>query len=265
MPTFDKKSKVYRLTYSQVGTECKKEDLLAHLEKVLSEVDFQYVIGLEEHKKTGGWHLHAHLQFSTAFRCTRSDFFDFGGHHPSIKGSFGPRYAAKDGDFITNRTDMADYRPVVKFTRDDLRHEWQRSLYDKFATPPDRFCRDVHWIWSEKGGVGKSTFANVLVDNYRALLVSGKMSDMTYAVACMKEKTGMGPDIVIVNVPRSAEGHFSYAGIEAILDGRFFASKYESQMVAINKPHVVVLTNFPYPEGKMSSDRYIEMNVDVGV
>ena len=66
------------------------------------------------------------------------------------------------------------------------------------------------------------------------------------------------------DVPRSSQQYISYTGIEEIKNGIFSSPKYESCMVAMPPPHVVVLCNIPpdYTDTDLSSDRISEWCVD---
>jgi len=68
--------------------------------------------------------------------------------------------------------------------------------------------------------------------------------------------------MAIFGYARSKENYISYEALEEIKDGLFFSGKYESGMVCINPPHVVVLCNFAPDESKLSKDRWVIKNID---
>ena len=135
---------------------------------------------------------------------------------------------------------------------------WQLQILDIIGEKPDK--RKIHWFWSERGRVGKSQMAKFLAVKHKALVIGGKASDMKMAVAAMDKK----PKICVLDVPRSVE-HVSYTGLEEIKNGCFFSSKYESGMVLMNPPHMIVFANFCPPGGKLSSDRLIVTRIDMDV
>jgi len=89
------------------------------------------------------------------------------------------------------------------------------------------------------------------------MYVTGKCADVKYGIASFL-KTNYYLRAVIFDFCRSNEEYISYEGIEAVKNGIFFATKYESDMVMYNQPHIIVFANFP-PDlnGKVSNDRWI--------
>jgi len=139
-------------------------------------------------------------------------------------------------------------------------YTWQQRVLDKIENPPED--RTIHWYWSDDGCTGKSTLAKHLVLKHDALMVGGKAADAKTAIAGMRVK----PKIVIMDVPRCVE-HISYTALEEIKNGLFFSSKYESQMVTFNKPHLFVFANIPPATDKLSQNRWgdvYEVNKEQG-
>jgi hypothetical protein len=127
----------------------------------------------------------------------------------------------------------------------------------RFVDLLDTFVhRNVYWFWESKGGVGKSMLVRYLCMSCKALLVSGKDGDIKHGVAAYLENTGQGPDIILVDVPRSSVGYLSYSGIEQVANGCFFSSKYESQMVVTRYPKIVCFANERPNYERMSADRW---------
>lgn len=128
---------------------------------------------------------------------------------------------------------------------------WQQEILDIIDTDPC-FTRSIHWYWDAVGGCGKSTFTKHLCLKYGAIILSGKAADMQYAIYSMKVK----PKIIIIDIPRTAEGFVSYGGIEKIKDGCFFNAKYESGMCLFDNPHIICFANFEPKKETMSEDRW---------
>jgi len=133
---------------------------------------------------------------------------------------------------------------------------WQLEVVDIIKGEPDE--RTIHWFWEDKGNVGKTSLCKYLVVKHDALLVNGKTADMMYAVASVKEK----PDICILDVPRYQKNNVSYIGLECIKNGIFFNGKYESGMVKIPSPHVLVFANYPPILENLSSDRWHVVHIE---
>lgn len=143
---------------------------------------------------------------------------------------------------------------VLKYLKRSNFKNWQRKLKEELNGDPHP--RKIIWIWESVGGVGKSAMAKHLVIEDGALVVSGKAADVKYGIVKWKESKGCYPTIIILDVPRSYADYVSYQGIEEIKNGLFFSSKYESEMVVYNPPHIVVFANTMPDRNKMSKDRW---------
>lgn len=134
------------------------------------------------------------------------------------------------------------------------RHDWQVTLDRDLQAPADP--RKVIWIVDAKGAAGKTTWAKsrVLRDP-SSTYVSGKAADVKYGLANMLE-SGVTPRVVIWDCTRSQEGFFSYEALEAVKNGIFYSTKYESKQVIYDNPHVVVLSNWAPDRQMLSEDRW---------
>lgn len=126
---------------------------------------------------------------------------------------------------------------------------WQAELRDKLCQDPHP--RKIHWFVDVVGACGKTTFAKHMVIKHGALYVSGKSTDIKYAVGMADKRK-----IIIFDFVRSLEGFISYEAIEAVKNGIFFSAKYESKTVLFDTPHVVVFSNFEPERSKLSEDRW---------
>lgn len=136
--------------------------------------------------------------------------------------------------------------------------EWQHELVEELSLVPDD--RTIIWYADPIGGSGKTALAKWLVIKKKALVVSGKATDIKYAVAKHIEKFGQ-VDIICFLFPRSVEEYVSYDAIESLKDGLFFSGKYESGMCAFASPHIVVFANFVPDEESLSKDRWSIRNL----
>lgn len=138
---------------------------------------------------------------------------------------------------------------------------FQQKIIRLYNEEPDN--RTIHWYWDAAGGTGKTALAKHLCLKGDTLYVSGKAADVKSGVTDWIVKKGTPLRCVIFGIPRDAEGFISYGALEAVKDGIFFNTKYESQMVLYEPPHVFVFANFPPDTSKLSMDRWkIE---DIGV
>jgi len=211
----------------------------------------KWLAGLETCPESGRLHYQGYVEFPIKVRPIGYKGFPKHWHWEKCRGTREENiaYCSKE-----DTNPLGNLRPTEVVWSPEP-YGWQaRFLPELLVWPADR--RKIHWKWSEQGSIGKSDFARYLVVNHDALLCAGKASDMKFMIMKYKEEHGNGPRIVIFDVPRSNMSFLSYQGIEEIKNGVFASTKYESQMVVINPPHVLVLSNDePWPD-KMSPDRY---------
>lgn len=147
----------------------------------------------------------------------------------------------------------------VEFPKFDL--WWEKEILELIKTIPDD--RSIHWYWSEKGNIGKTTFSKYLCIEHEACLLAGKGADVRNGALTYKKDIGKYPDLCVFPIPRSFNSEYlSYEAMENIKDALFYSGKYEGGTVADPCPHLIVMANFPPDEKKMSSDRWIVKNVD---
>ena len=136
---------------------------------------------------------------------------------------------------------------------------WQKEIVKLCEEDADD--RKVFWYWSEAGNIGKSALCkHMCLTLDRCYVLGGKFKDAMYAIDQMVNKHKKPPYVLVFDVPRSMikDGYpmVSYHTMEKIKDGCFFSSKYESQQVLFNTPHVVVFANCAPDMTKLSSDRW---------
>jgi len=139
---------------------------------------------------------------------------------------------------------------------------WQLEAAKLLDVDPLLDTRSIHWFWEPNGNMGKSSFARWACGTHalkgtpeEIIKVGGKAADMKHSIAGRMEKYGEYPTKVIVDVPRDSLQYVSYAGLEEVRNGLFFSGKFESDMVLMNPPTMLVLANSPPEEGKWSTDR----------
>ena len=145
-------------------------------------------------------------------------------------------------------------RAIVKTLSNEQLYEWQKEILTIIEKDPDD--RTIYWYYETKGNVGKSTFCKYLAIKHAAIILSGKATDMKYGIIKFIEKHGDYPQLIVFDVPRTTRQFLSYQGIEEVKNGCFFSSKYESDMVIGNAPHLFIFANFKPDIEKMSMDRW---------
>ena len=135
-------------------------------------------------------------------------------------------------------------------------YDWQKTIIKKIKEVPDD--RSIYWFWEPEGCRGKTTFQKYIYLNFdNVIVLSGSAHDMKNGIVQYKERMGVLPKIVLINIPRSKSGFVSYTGIEEIKDMFFFSGKYEGGMVCGPNPHVLIFANDEPDTHKMSADRWI--------
>ena len=230
------------------------EDDLVQIVRTLECNDMDYIVG-KEIGDSGTKHLQGYIESPRRIR-PLTLFHTKKIHWEKRKGNKIQNivYCSKDGDYTTN---MIVPKKLNKVKMTDLRQE-QIDIANLFRKPEEKFGRRIHWFWETRGNWGKTVLSTYMVDNMQAIIVSGKAADAKYAIQMYIEKNGGGPEIVIMDIPRTRGVQYvSYEAIEKIKDGLFFSGKYEGGMVRFNRPHFIVFANEPPEEERMSADRWV--------
>jgi len=246
-------SKCWAFTYFY-----KSENDIMHLETILSsDKSWKWIYGRETCLQ-GRPHLQGYVNFKNKVRpVEKIKIKEI--HWEKTKGTEQQNidYCSKDGIVTTNVPQWKKYILIDPMKGKTL-YGWQNTVVNLIRTTPDD--RSVHWVWEINGCKGKTSIAKHICMNYNALFVSGKVADVKFAIADMMKKNKY-IDIVIFHYVRSNEQFVSYEAIEALKDGIFFSSKYESGMVMYNPPHILVFANFSPELKKLSADRWKILNI----
>lgn len=138
-------------------------------------------------------------------------------------------------------------------------YEWQGALLaylDSEEAKADD--RAIVWVTDPVGGNGKSTIVRFLVANSGAIMLNGKIADMSHAYN--------GEGIVLFDVTRTQLEHMDhlYSFAESLKNGIIFSTKYESGMKIFKAPRVVFFANTTYARGKWTEDRVHEILISNG-
>lgn len=130
---------------------------------------------------------------------------------------------------------------------------WQNFIVESMQDIPDN--RTIHWFWSARGKMGKTSLIRYLVDKCNAQYASGgKYTDIMNLIY----HTDMDKcRCVIFALPREHENHISYSALEAVKDGMVSNMKsYKNGSKIFNPPHIFVFANYPPDDKKLSQDRW---------
>jgi len=136
--------------------------------------------------------------------------------------------------------------------------EWQKEVITHIKSEPDD--RSILWLWSEVGGIGKSTFVKYLVYTYNAILCGkGVYSDI---INIMYKANMDKSNLVVFDLPRNNGNKISYSALEAIKNGCIVNTKYETGSKIFNPPHIIVFSNASPEDGAMSADKLVVRCLD---
>lgn len=223
----------------------------SHITQFFERYEAMYVFQ-EEQASTphlqGFVHFKNQIQFSTLKKIMRRAHLEVA-HDWKRSKEYCSKLDTRAGHVYTNIEEIKKsliVPPVIKL------HYWQQCLADTLRVPADD--RAIVWVYGEKGAEGKTTFAKWYImteKNKKCIyLNSGKTADLMYACSNIQ------PDVVFIDVARTQMDRFNYQAIEQIKNGIFFSGKYESKMVILNSPHVVIFANAPPNTEALSKDRW---------
>lgn len=130
---------------------------------------------------------------------------------------------------------------------------YQKYILDIIQKEPDE--RKIYWFFEPEGNVGKSSFCKYLIAMHNAIFIDeGKKADLMNHILTASQKQEI--DLVVLDVPRDNKNCISYKSIESIKNGMIYSSKYEGGQLLFNSPHVIIFSNYPPDESKLSKDRW---------
>ncbi len=222
--------------------------------------DLKYICGFEV--GTGGTpHIQGYIECPKKIRPMECFKLDKKIHWEKRKGNRiqNLKYCSKDNNYKTNFKGV----PLKIYTimPKDF-YTWQKEIIEIATRECPWDDRSIYWYYDTKGNIGKTSICKYLIVHKNAILLSGKAADMKYAIQQFVELNGKGPDIILIDIPRTAMKFVSYTGIEEIKNGMFFSGKYEGSMVVFNNPHIICFSNSAPDKLTMSKDRWKIKNLD---
>jgi len=227
-----------------------------------------WVFGKEKAPTTGMIHLQGYCEFKVKTRPLEvTSLKQLKIHWEKRKGT---RYQAyiyctKENDYkiggIPPEPDVGE--EALECIKTEQLFKWQRDIVELIKEKPDP--RKIYWYVDRVGNTGKSELVRYLCINHNAILLGGKTNDMKYGVMKYIEKNKRNPKIILIDLPRTYDNDYlSYAGIEEVKNGMFFNTKYESEMVIFNRPHIVIFSNEEPKKENLTRDRWMvsEINLD---
>lgn len=227
----------------------------SHLCDIENVPKCKYIYGVEK-GASGTPHLQGYIHFMNKMRF--NDVKKLLGKQAHIEPRKGTvqqavEYCQKEGDYYSNYDNWKNKKkktiPIPEI------YGWQLEIDEIVQNPPH--ARKIHWRWENTGNFGKSTMIKYLCLKYGAICLSGKAGDMKYGILKYYERRKEYPSIICIDIPRSIDiDYLSYTGIEEIKNGCYFNTKYESEMVLMDTPHIIIFANEEPNIDKLSSDRW---------
>lgn len=132
---------------------------------------------------------------------------------------------------------------------------WQQEILDLISIPKAH-PRHIHWYYDEFGGSGKTSLSKYLYFHHGIVtLTIGKGSDLLNLVYKLQGKPMYIFDISRT-VPRNSMNEL-YMAIEAVKNGYFVNTKYDTGVACFGIPHIIVFSNYMFKQSALSRDRWV--------
>jgi len=160
-----------------------------------------------------------------------------------------------------NIPEASQYTPgeaavMEMFYKDPKWYSWQQYVLDVVAKPADP--RKIYWFWEPNGNSGKSYLARYLYMNNRCIVGGGKKDNVFHQVAkAMEADPHKWPQLILLDIPRSAQKYVCYGAIEEMKNGFVNSGKYEGAVCVFPPPHVICFANEEPAFEEMSEDRWV--------
>lgn len=131
---------------------------------------------------------------------------------------------------------------------------WQESIRVTITRPVHP--RKIYWVHDPEGASGKSIFAKYMAFHHGVVkLTFGDPASLLYAVSSRAPARAYFFDLSRSKGQGSSMNDI-YQAIEAIKDGHYTSTKYESKDVLMSRPHVFVFSNHLPELTALSQDRW---------
>ena len=139
---------------------------------------------------------------------------------------------------------------ILNYMDVDLK-PWQRALMEEVNSPTDRH---IIWVIGRRGNEGKTWFQKYIKSTFGARRVVSGINLMTKSGSICHALTKYPlatTDIFLFNIARSKNEceEINYKILEDLKDGNAFADKYDSQLLNIKSPNVVMVFSNETPVG----------------
>lgn len=137
---------------------------------------------------------------------------------------------------------------------------WQKKHLEILTSPMED--RMIYWFIDEQGGAGKSKFAKYMQFHYGIpKLTFGKTCDLLNIVSKFQMRKGYIFDLSRTK-PHDISMDDIYSAMENIKNGHFCNTKYETDIILMLPPHIIIYANWAPDTERLSPDRWIIKNIN---
>lgn len=136
---------------------------------------------------------------------------------------------------------------------------WQKQIIKYLNSKPNG--RDIMWVHESIGNIGKSFLTKYIVLKYQCIIADGKKDNIFNQVKISMDEE-REPKIIILDIPRCNLEYVNYGALEQLKNGLIYSGKYEGGVCVFHYPHILVFANEAPKKWKMSTDRWIEIDLN---
>ena len=168
------------------------------------------------------------------------------------------------GNYTTDVMSKQQIRECLRIP-DEL-YPWQQLVLDIALTRSIGSRREILWVWSAKGNVGKTTLVKLLAIEHDAMLLDGS-TDILHAatkyIAKLDEDEAFSRHhIFVLDISRAPDKKLKYDAIEKLRDGLWTSGRYKRKTTLIPPPQVVIFSCSHPNESAMSSYKWRIIDID---
>ena len=147
----------------------------------------------------------------------------------------------------------------------DKMFDWQLKLFQMCQNHVSN-DRTIHYYWEDIGNVGKSKLCYWILNYISHAIVVGSESgndDILFKVGEYVKLHGR-VDVIVIDLPRTAENIFPTRAIESIKNKFWFYGKYKGGDIILaedNDPIIFIFSNSPPNKDDFSMDRWNIVNI----
>lgn len=226
---------------------------------ILKTLCKKFIYQLERCPKTGSLHYQGYLNLKVKKRKGELGNLLSGlgmkGVEPSIASNAGRTalkcYCMKTQTRVSGP--WADHRIYMGQDLIVALRPWQQNIVQMLNTTPHR--RKIYWYNDNKGGYGKTSLSKYLWFHHKVLTITvGKVSDILNVVMKFQNKP-----MYIFDISRTVPAGIMteiYCALEMVKNGYFINTKYETGVVCMEIPHVIVFSNYLPKLSALSLDKW---------